>query len=607
VVSSGAAAGIIAGELAPDGITVQPRDRRPRIGAHGTAADRGAPGAWNFPKRTLNTPVVPSSAVTTTNPGLGVSVDGLNHRDQRLANGGNQFSLEPPDQALCVGNGFVLESVNTVIRVKSLTGANLSGVVDVNSFFGYAPQIDRTTGLQGPFMGDMICYYDPDHQRWYIAAFNLSVVPATGAFTGETAVDVAVSDTSSPFGSWTIYSIPTQNNGTEGTPVHANCPCIGDYPHIGADANGVFITTNEYPLFVAGFNGAQIYVLSKSQLATTPMSIDVQYFPNTTVGETPGFTVWPAQSSPSEYATEANGTEFLLSTLAGDGTETGNPTGTARKIGVWAITNTASLNTPTPDLRLTSLVANSQVYTFPPSSDQKPGDFPLGQCINDTTAPTPFGPGCWQNFFLPADEPDHDEVIARPDSLDSRMQQTWYVNGMIWGASGTGVMVGGEEKAGIAWFGVDPEVGNAGKLKRAHVRKSGYVAVANNNLSMPAIAMRPDGKGVIAATLLGEDYHPSAAYIPIDESGTTGPVHVAATGVGVQDGFSGYKAFGDPPRPRWGDYGAAVVDGNDIWFASEWIAQTCTLAQYMATPFGSCGGTRTSLANWATRVSKLTP
>src|SRR5262245_9748429 len=37
---------------------------------------------------------------------------GLTHVDQRTASGGNQFSSEPPDQALAVGNGFVLEAVN---------------------------------------------------------------------------------------------------------------------------------------------------------------------------------------------------------------------------------------------------------------------------------------------------------------------------------------------------------------------------------------------------------------------------------------------------------------------------------------------------------------
>jgi len=57
----------------------------------------------------------------------------------------------------------------------------------------------------------------------------------------------------------------------------------------------------------------------------------------------------------------------------------------------------------------------------------------------------------------------------------------------------------------------------------------------------------------------------------------------------------------------WGDYGGAVADGNSIWIASEYIGQTCTLAQYEASPFGSCSGTRTSLGNWDTRISKLTP
>jgi hypothetical protein len=187
------------------------------------------------------------------------------------------------------------------------------------------------------------------------------------------------------------------------------------------------------------------------------------------------------------------------------------------------------------------------------------------------------------------------------------MQQTWYVNGLLWGSWGTGVNVGGEVKAGIAYASVRPKLQN-GKLRGGRTVSEGYVAVANNNLSMPAFAMLPSGKGVIAATLIGEDYHPSAAYVPLNADGSHGDVHVAATGVGVDDGFTSYKAFvGDPPRTRWGDYGAAWTDGSDIWFASEWIAQTCTLAQYLTPPIGSCGGTRVALTNWATRISKLTP
>jgi len=54
-----------------------------------------------------------------SSPQLITSFDGLNHRDQRTANGGNQFSLEPPDQGLCAGDGFVMESLNDVLRVTT--------------------------------------------------------------------------------------------------------------------------------------------------------------------------------------------------------------------------------------------------------------------------------------------------------------------------------------------------------------------------------------------------------------------------------------------------------------------------------------------------------
>jgi hypothetical protein len=48
-----------------------------------------------------------------------------------------------------------------------------------------------------------------------------------------------------------------------------------------------------------------------------------------------------------------------------------------------------------------------------------------------------------------------------------------------------------------------------------------------------------------------------------------------------------------------------VTDGNDIWLGSEYIAASCTLDEYLAEPIGSCGGTRTALANWATRLTRL--
>ena len=563
-----------------------------------------------FPAAPLPTPRVRSSRVAPTNPDVIASVNGLNHRNQRTANGGNQFSLEPPDQALCVGNGFVVESVNSVLRVfDSTTGVPVTGVQDLNTFFGYPAAINRATRSFGPDVIDPVCTYDPDNQRFVVAITTLHQTTA-GDFTGKNTIDLAVSNTGDPTGAWTIYSVPAQNDGADGTPDH-HCtldgalpgPCFQDYPHIGGDKNGIYITTNEYDLFGPSFNAAQVFAFSKQQLAAHPASVDMTMVENLHLAGTPGFTVWPATSPAGQYESAAGGTEYFLSTIAGDGSETGNPTGTANRIGLWAVSNTSSLNSASPALGVSSRPVASNTYVFPPTSDQKVGDIPLGECINDNTVETPFGTGCWNLFFDPPAPAT--EVESHLDSSDTRMQQTWFTNHTLWGSASTAVRVGGETKAGIVWFAVTPEVSRKGAVS-GEVSESGYLALAGNNLTYPAIAMNTQGKGVIAFTVSGKDYFPSAGYVTINKDGEVGPVHIAAAGAGPSDGFTSYKSFvGDPPRTRWGDYGAAVIDGGDVWMASEYIGQTCTLTQYLTGAIGSCGGTRTSLANWGTRLTKV--
>ena len=88
----------------------------------------------------------------------------------------------------------------------------------------------------------------------------------------------------------------------------------------------------------------------------------------------------------------------------------------------------------------------------------------------------------------------------------------------------------------------------------------------------------------------------------------TGSVKLAAQGVGPQDGFSEYRYYsptGDGvPRPRWGDFGAALSDGTSIWLGSEYIGQTCTYEVWLTTGL-ECGATRTALANWGTRITQV--
>ena len=452
--------------------------------------------------------------------------------------------------------------------------------------------------MRGPFITDPSCYYDPATRRWFHVVLTLDTVPATGAFTGGNHLDIAVSRSSDPTGAWTIYHLAAEDDGTSGTPDHGCSlgPCLGDYPHIGADANGFYITPNEYSFFGPEFHGAQIYALSKHDLAAGAASVAVTQFDTAgMVGGNPGFTVWPATSSDiggfggragTSNGGGQGGAEYFMSS---DAAAEANGTGTSSDLIVWTLAHTSSLARAVPSLALSNRVLSVSPYAIPPLSDQKAGDFPQGQCLND--------PACSPNL-IGGPDPFAPEVISQPDSNDSRMQQVVYANGRLWGALDTALTIHGQDKAGIAYFVVNPA---AGKVDR-----QGYLGLAGNDLTYPAIAVSRSGRAVMAFTLMGADHYPSAAYAALDAKAGAGPVHVAAEGLGPDDGFTGYKAqVGDPPRTRWGDYGAAVVVGDSIWIASEYIGQTCSLSQYEAAPFGSCGGTRTSLANWATRISRL--
>ena len=548
---------------------------------------------------------------------FGTGFEGLNLFDQRYANGGNQFSIEPPDQALCVGNGYVVEAVNDVFNVYNASGQSLlspnrvGGTVDLNSFFGYPAMFNRTTGDQGPGITDPSCLYDAATHRFFLVVLTLDIVPATGVFTGINHLDIAVSQSSNPTGAWNIYHVDVTQDGSQ-NPLAVNaCPCIGDYPHIGADANGFYVTTNSYPLgdTSTGFNGAQIYAFSKAQLASGAASLTMVHFdtfgtvnaPSEAGARQPGFTLWPSQSPGKNSFDNGNGgTEYFLSSNATDEANrplsgSGGPH-TSTQLVVWTLTNTASLNAASSSLHLNNNLIAVNRYAVPPTVRQ-PGSglapttaTPLGYCHNDPTCNT---------FFFGIADP-FTEVISSPDGNDSRMQQVTYAAGKLWGALDTSLNPdGGPARAGIAWYIIDPHA--------AAVRRQGYLGAAGTDLAYPAIGVTTEGEGVMAFTATGDNLYPSAAFAPISGEGADG-WHLVNGGLGAaaDDGFTSYKFdVGDPPRTRWGDYGAAAVDGDSIWIASEYIAHSCSYSDWLASP--RCGNTRAFYGNWSTRITKLAP
>ena len=76
-----------------------------------------------------------------------------------------------------------MESVNDVLRVyNAATEKALIDVTDLNTFYGYPAQFNRTTGLQGPFVTDPSCYFDVPTQRWFQVVLTLDVNAETGDF-----------------------------------------------------------------------------------------------------------------------------------------------------------------------------------------------------------------------------------------------------------------------------------------------------------------------------------------------------------------------------------------------------------------------------------------
>jgi hypothetical protein len=473
----------------------------------------------------------------------------------------NVFDLEPPDQGLAIGDGFVFEAINVILAVYDTSGFLVAGPAYLNDFFGLPPYA---------YTADPRVYFDQDLKRWFISMLELDVDPVTGNFTGRSHVYLAVSTSQDPFALFNIYGIDTTDDGSLGTPAHPGCPCFGDQPLIGADKYGFYISTNQYstPGFGNDFNGANIYALSKELLALGALPMPI-HFSGLPLAEAVAYSVQPAFSLTFQKE-PASGTEYFLSALDFTGT-------LDDRIAVWAMLDTRSLFSFHPHPTLTYKIINSQVYGQPPPARQKRGPYPLGMSLCDP--------------------------LEKLDSNDDRMNQVVFEDGKLW--SGVNTIVGGSDhhavRAGIAYFIVDPNVSASGVLT-GHIKKQGYVAAPGlDSVIFPAIGVTPAGTAAMVFTLVGptrtpaflftDVFYPSMAFTTLSANHGTGDIQLGGAGSAPEDGFSGYPQF--PPGngvARWGDYSAAVADtDNSIWMATEWIPNT----------------PRSQYTNWGTFIGQL--
>ena len=509
-------------------------------------------------------PAVSSAKVGPAITANASGFDGISIYDQDVAGTGayanSQYGLEPPDQALAVGNGFVVEAVNNALEIFKTDGTVAAVPTPMNQFLALEPEYIRTTGTYGSqSLSDPRAYYDSTTGRFFVEEWSLGE-DAQGNLTGTSEINVAVSQTSDPTGNYFLYRFDTSAD-----PNDPGDLILPDYVQIGADANGFFMSINQFSLISGGFVGQRILAVSKPDMVAGAPTPIVSFSGGDLYNSPAGFTVYPAKTpAGGKYESAAGGTEYFLSSVFDT---------TANQLGLWAISNTSSLSTTAPSLTLTDTLINSQPYTQPSSAIQKAGSYPQG-----TAGGFPE---------------------ERLDSGDTRMTQVTYVLGHLYSAVETSFPGRpAHVNSGFTYFSVAPAVDPMGNVGGG-VDRQKYASVAGETLSYPSFGINSSGGAVITCALVGPDYYPSTAYVPLDSHLTATSVSISSLGVAPDDGFTGYStdANGNPVQgtARWGDYSQIQPDeAGNMWMAQETISNKSNTV-------------RPSFANWGTFITKVKP
>jgi hypothetical protein len=440
-----------------------------------------------------------------------------------------------PDQGLAVNNNVAAEIVNGAVRFfDATTGAPLTPVIDFHDFF-----------RSDLFLNDPQVFFDPTLGRWFFTLIE-SDSPLQN-------IKIAISTSSDPLGEYYIYDMRTFSDDL---PHCGGLDCLPDFPHVGYDAHGLYISVN-----LSGNSGpAATYALPKFALAFGEKSATVVrlLYPD-------DITVQPSVPAPGEpFETAANGTEYLLEARFGN------------QIRVWAISNTNNIIIDPSSLRGFFVDVPSESFAYD---------------AVDAVEPDPPGPYCQSHGAKSA-------PLLIAHITGARFTATIQkANGRLYGAlpftarDTTGFVV----RDVVAWFALKPSVNGAGHPS-ASIFTQGYVVPPSGySLLYPAFGFDKSGAGVLGFSITNKSKtvpggFPSAAFIQFNGTGIDGNIIVSGQGIAS---FDGVACSGNPfPIARWGDYGAATVDAATGFF-------------YTANE--NISGERRDGGNWGTFITQVQP
>jgi hypothetical protein len=610
------------------------------------------PGQANSPTVTIPTvscqPLRPGCDNISPFAGGATGVKGINAVDSATHTTNKFKEVEPPDQGLCAGNGSVIETNNIgemLIFNKALK--RTSPVISLDRVMGLG-QRHWSSG------GDPACVFDSANGgHWFITQFvSKSPESKGGPFVGcfaavanTCAEGIAVSTGSSPFGPYNVYFLDANFNPKEpGVPFLLN-----DFAKTSVTRDAFLLFYDEFPLRGGGigggfFNGAQEFAFGKNALekglpVTRPNgqpnpAVTVAYenmghlkTPNGTCASDnrlfqPGIACWvaaiPATANPGQFDNSHGGSGFMLTNPDFYGLG-GN------QLAVFDWTGLMNLNSSgcsaCSGIRFGGQLFSGVQHYYDPSSLGAPTPTPF--LAPQKAGPIPLGNQCGKAGLSKVAHCPEGPITTNGDNITEAAQG----NGQLWAGAETEVVQTyaasntPETHAGAAYYVVGTR--SFDQTGRFTLTSQGYISAMHEDLEMPAFAAgASNGRAIASFTLNGNGgtagadnggFFPSSAFGRLTSTSGTllqSTINIADLGQSPQDGFSEYQNYPSPTpafRPRWGDYGAAVLMGGRYYFASEYIqSPNCTPPQFTLT-LGTCGGTRNGFTNWGTSVNFVTP
>ncbi len=557
--------------------------------------------------------------------------------------------IEPPDQGLCAGNGSVVETNNIgEILIFNKALKRVSPVIPLNMVMGLAKR-HWSSG------GDPTCLFDSANGgHWFFsqvvsASPESKGGPLAGCFIAKANTcfqGIAVTTGSSPFGPYNVYFLNANFNPREpGFPFMLN-----DFGKISATRDAFLLFYDEAPLRGNGlgggfFNGAQEFAFNKNALerglpVTTPSgkpnpAVTVAYenmgllkTPNGTCFSDnrffqPGVACWigviPAvAANPGQFDNSHGGSGFMLTTvnfysLGGN------------QLAVFDWTGLKNLDSAgcsaCSGIRFGGQLFSGVQHYYDPSGLGAP--VPASFLAPQKAGPIPLGDECGKAKLSKVAHCPEGGINTNGDNVTQAAQG----NGQLWAGVDTEIVQTyaasntPETHAGAAYWVVGTR--SFDQTGRFSLTSQSYISAMHEDLEFPAFAAgASNGRAIASFTLNGNGgtagadnggFFPSSAFGRLTSTSGTllqSTINIADLGQSPQDGFSEYQNYPSATpafRPRWGDYGNAILMGGRYYFASEYIQHpNCKPPQFTLT-IGTCGGTRNGGANWGTSVNFVTP